>query len=214
MFDRLVANIERQYRRQNFSLGWRFLTCSKKNLSPQTDVVFLTLNPGGDVIPPDHPSASCESGSAYVVESWGNSTPGASNLQVQIRSMFQILQIDINNVLSGQLVPFRSPSWIELPNCAECVTFGKKIWSEIIEYVQPKLIIAMGKTQLRPVLLDILGEPVHCENVLVNWGKITAGIDVYEGKRVISLPHLSRFGIMTRPESRSAVDYLFERKKE
>lgn len=210
LFDSLVSDIENEYRRLGLSLGWRFLTCSQKNLSPETDVLFLTLNPGGSINRADHPPASCEDGSAYLVESWSGAAPGQSKLQKQVRALFKLISTDIESVLTGQLVPFRSPSWSELPRRAECLEFGKRLWKEIIDYVQPTLIIAMGKSQLRPALHDICGQPEESRDILVEWGSISAGLDLLPGTRIVSLPHLSRFGIMTRVQSQPALEQLFD----
>lgn len=209
LFDKLVLEIEDEYRRLGLSLGWRFLTCGRRNLSPKTEVLFLTLNPGGSINRPDHPSSSCEDGSAYLVESWSGATPGQSKLQTQVQALFKLIDTDVETALSGQLVPFRSPSWSELPQQTECLEFGKRLWTEIIGYVRPSLIIAMGKSQLRPVLRDICGEPEESQDILVEWGSISAGLDLYPGTRVVSLPHLSRFGIMTRVQSQPALKQLF-----
>ena len=210
LFDSLVQDIDKEYQRLGLSLGWRFLTCSSRNLSPSTEILFLSLNPGGKVSRPDHPSASCESGSAYTAESWSGAPAGQSKLQQQIRRLFEIIDVNIESVLSGQLVPFRSPSWSELPRQADCLEFGTRLWREIIDYVQPRLIIGMGKSQLRPVLRAICGEPTRSEDIPVGWGSISAGLDLYPDTRIVSLPHLSRFGIMKRARSQLALEQLFD----
>lgn len=210
MFDQKIITIRRKYAELGLDLGWRFLTCSKFNLDSHVETIFLTLNPGGNVSRNDHPAESCESGSAYVVESWSGAPPGNSKLQLQIRALFSLIDENIDGILSGQLVPFRSPSWDALPRKEECLAFGRELWTDIIELVNPNLIIAMGKTQLRPALLDILGEPTMSEDVPVGWGKIKAGLDIYPGTRIVSLPHLSRFGIVTRSESLPSLKYLFD----
>ena len=129
---------------------------------------------------------------------------------MQIRGLFNLVNQDIDSVLSGQLVPFRPPTGDELPRSGECLAIGQELWSDIIEYVNPKLIIAKGKTQVRPTLLDILGKPNNSEDVLVVWGNVKAGLDIYSDRRVVSLPHLSRFGIVNRPQSLSSLKYLFD----
>jgi hypothetical protein len=211
LFDKLVSDTEAEYQRLGLALGWRFLTCSAANLSPKTEVLFITLNPGGSIARPDHPAASCEQGSAYLVESWSGAAPGQSKLQRQVQAMFEFIDVDMNSVLSGQLVPFRSPSWADLPRQDECLAFGRSLWGEIIAHVQPSLIIAMGKGQLRPVIRDILGEPAESSDIPAGWGTISAGLDSYPNTRVVSLPHLSRFGIMTRWQSQPALQTLFAR---
>ncbi len=208
---KLARQIGREYKRLGHTLGWRFLTCPVAALSPKTEVVFITLNPGGDVDRPDHPKFSCEEGSPYVIESWSGHRPGRSHLQIQVRTLFERFGIAFDETLSGQLVPFRSPSWDELPRQDESLAFGQRLWAQVIDIVQPSLVIGMGKTQLRGPLRQILGTSIDSIDVPVNWGPVTAGLDWFAGCALITLPHLSRFGIMTRPQSESAVTELIAR---
>ncbi len=209
MFDELVAEIEAEYHRLGHTLGWRFVTSPRRTVSPKTHIVFLGLNPGGKQDRPDHPSASSEAGSAYVVESWGEGVePGQDGLQQQVQALYEYLSVEPDDVLSGQLVPFRSPSWDELPAKEESLRLGINVWRRVLDYVKPSMIIAMGKTVLRPSLHEILGAPEATEVIPVAWGNITATADTYSDCRLVSLPHLSRFGIMTREVSRPAIEEL------
>ena len=208
---KLARQIDREYKSLGHTLGWRFLTCPAAAVSPKTEVVFITLNPGGDVDRPDHPRFSCEEGSAYLIESWGGQRPGHSHLQVQVQALFERFGISFDETLSGQLVPFRSPSWDELPRQKESLAFGQRLWTQVIDIVQPSLVIGMGKTVLRRPLRQILGTPVDSIDVPLNWGPVTAGLDWFSGCALITLPHLSRFGIMTRPQSESAISELIAR---
>jgi hypothetical protein len=61
------AFIEAEYQRLGHTLGWRFLTCSERNIDTAS-VALVTINPGGGTFEP--PKWSVESGSAYVIESW------------------------------------------------------------------------------------------------------------------------------------------------
>lgn len=49
-FEVLINKIEKGYSRLEHSLGWRFLTSPKSTLSPETEFLFVTLNPGGDKV--------------------------------------------------------------------------------------------------------------------------------------------------------------------
>ncbi len=208
---KLARQIDKEYDRLGHTLGWRFLTCPGAALSAKTEVVFVTLNPGGNVDRPDHPRLSCEDGSAYLVESWSGQRPGHSNLQVQVQALYERFGISFDEALSGQLVPFRSPSWEEIPHPDESLAFGQRLWSQVLKIVQPSLVIGMGKTQLRKPLRQILGTPIDSIDVGVNWGPVSAGLDWFSDCALITLPHLSRYGIMTRPQSESAISELIAR---
>jgi hypothetical protein len=208
---KLARQIDKEYDRLGHTLGWRFLTCPGAVLSAKTEVVFVTLNPGGNVDRPEHPRLSCEDGSPYLTESWSGQRPGRSNLQVQVQALYKRFGISFDETLSGQLVPFRSPSWEELPRREESLAFGQRLWAQVIKIVKPSLVIGMGKKKLRQPLRQILGTPIESIDVPVNWGPVSAGLDWFPGCALITLPHLSRFGIMTRPQSESAISELIAR---
>ena len=86
---RSCAEIAAAYEASDNRLGWRFLTCPRRNLSAQTRVAMITLNPGGTEDPPDHPRESSEVGSAYLHERWPGHEPGAAPLQRQVQALFE-----------------------------------------------------------------------------------------------------------------------------
>ena len=75
-FEALIKEIEDEYSRLEHSLSRRFLTSPKSTLSPETNFVFVTLNPGGDKITHEEDRQSCENGSPYLIERWKNFPPG------------------------------------------------------------------------------------------------------------------------------------------
>lgn len=205
----LVDRIDKEYKKLGHTLGWRFLTSPRSTLSPCTRAVFVTLNPGGNEIAHEDQRESCEDGSAYVVERWKNHPPAEAPLQKQIQLLYRRLNWDFRDVLSGQLVPFRSPSWKDLPRRRESLTFGETLWKDILRYVCPEMVVVMGTSQLRAPMRRILGDGISSQDILVGWGSVKAGLDVYSACRLVSLPHLSRFPIMRRVESQEGLDKLF-----
>jgi len=210
-FESLIQDIDKEYKRLQHTLSWRFLTSPKSTLSPTTNSVFLTLNPGGDKLTHEKDKESCENGSPYLHESWKNFAPGQELLQKQIQMLFSELDWTFDSVLSGQLVPFRSPSWAELPNQKASLRFGVALWKRVLEYVKPCLVVAMGKSELRTPLVDILGSPNGTETHSVGWGNISASLDMFENCKLLTLPHLSRFKLMGRPESRHPINKIISR---
>jgi hypothetical protein len=184
-----------------YQLGWRLLY-SPENVLEAANVAFIGLNPGGDHRPPDHAEFAMDRGSAYALERW----PGPSKLQPQVLALFRKIGEAPEAVLAGNLVPFRSPSWGSLPNRERALAFGKEIWRDIFANVAPRLVICMG-TEVAAALAEIL-DVRRTEHVSVGWGNVSGEWGKYAGGRFVRIPHLSRFTIMTRPESRAGLTRL------
>ena len=210
-FETLVKEINEKYNQLNHTLSWRFLTSPKSTLRKKTDALFITLNPGGDKITHERDKESCEHGSPYLYESWKDCPPGEGSLQKQIQILYSELGWEFDSVLSGQLVPFRSPSWEQLPRQKESLEFGIQLWQKVINYVEPNVIVAMGKSELRSTLIEILGEPKTSETHSVGWSNVSANLDIFSSCKLLSLPHLSRFKIMGRPQSQACINTIVSR---
>jgi hypothetical protein len=192
--------IEAECQRLGHRLGWRFLTCPKSNIET-AKFALVTINPGGDKF--EAPLWSVEAGSAYVIERWKGFSPGNEKLQRQVRRMFEIMDVCPERVLSGYLVPFRSPNWAALAAKEASLQFGVSAWRNIFRQVDIKTVIAFGKDIARR-LTDML-EASEFGEYRAEWGDQT--IDVYRfgnGGRLIVLPHLSRFALFNRPNSERA----------
>ena len=148
-----------------------------------------------------------ETGSAYQDESWCNFPPGESRLQRQVLSVFERLNEPPERVLAGNLVPFRSQKWHSLKNRQASVEFGKLLWLSVLRRAQPSVIVTMGAktTQVIANTLNI----DHLQRHPVGWGNIGAYHATYDGGQLIGLPHLSRYSIMTRPQSAPYLANLF-----
>ncbi len=194
------AIIEAEYQRLGSNLGWRFLTCPERNIK-DADMALVTINPGGRVFEPAR--WSVERGSAYVVESWKGSAPGEERLQRQVRRMFELLGVNPTDVLSGYLVPFRSPDWGQLAHKGESLAFGVRLWRCVFSHSRAKTVFAFGK-ESAGYLAEVLTATLASRSY-AGWGDQT--IDEYRfgaGGRMIVLPHLSRYGLFGRAESEAA----------
>lgn len=147
-------------------------------------------------------------GSAYRDETW----PGSSRrLQQEALALFARLNAAPENVLAGNLVPYRSPNWDSLPDQQQAIMFGKEIWGAIIGRARPLCVITFGKVANDTVsgMLDVR----EIKSVPVNWGTIVTMRGRYQceagDSTWIGLPHLSRFTVLTRPASREAMDTVF-----
>jgi transcriptional regulator with XRE-family HTH domain len=192
--------VNRAYQRLGHELGFRFLTSPRRTLE-NPRVVLITLNPGGDHIPQGHPSDSSESGSAYLVESWGDYRPGQAPLQRQVQALFQMLEEPLEDALSGHFVPFRSPTWDALPNHEESLALGERIWSELFKQIDPNLVICMDRHSFSrlPRVMNA-GEPVEEISLPTGWGRYNADIVRFETCTLLRIPHLSRFRLFGSAE--------------
>ncbi|MBO9471972.1 hypothetical protein J7413_00330 [Shimia sp. R10_1] len=205
---KLQAEIEDAYRRSRNSWGWRLLASPENTLSG-AQVAFIGLNPGGTVVHSEHSIYAMPSGhSAYVDESWAGHIAGQSPLQRQVRALFSRLDVAPHAVLAGNLVPFRSPDWKSLQDPKGSLAFGKDLWSRILSRAKPPIVITMGGDTTKAIV-ELLGVS-DLARYPVGWGNVTAQRGAFDGGTLIGLPHLSRFGIMTRTKSADFLDKLFE----
>lgn len=204
----LNIRIENAYQVSNNTLGWRFLASPCKVLS-KANVAFIGLNPGGRELPKEHAQFCMDSGSAYLHESWAGFPAGKSPLQQQVLSLFQKLNVEPENVLAGNLVPFRSPDWKSLENKRYSIEFGQKIWSEVLTAVNPRLVVTMGKEVFSSVsnLLGIQSDLVQYHDV--SWQGRTIASATNGRVQLVGLPHLSTYKIINRGKSKQALASAF-----
>ena len=195
-----AADIESEYRRLGHKLGWRFLTCPEGNIDTAS-VALITINPGGGSF--EASKWSVEQGSAYEIESWKSCAQGQEALQRQVLRMFEVMGVSAREVLSGYLVPFRSPGWEALPRREESIPFGVGLWRSVLERAQLRTVLAFGK-ETAPHLTTLLNARIGSKYA-TDWGDQT--IDEHQfgpDGRLIVMPHLSRFRLFGRPLSEAA----------
>jgi hypothetical protein len=203
----MKLRISTAYKESGNRCGWRLLA-SPPHVLAGADVAFIGLNPGGSFQPDEHAEFAMRLGSAYVLESWGGCHPGTSPLQMQVRALFAGLSVEPENVLAGNLVPFRSPSWKSLERKDFSLKFGESLWRDILQRARPGLVIGMGRDVLAP-LSRILGA-TSMQTIAVGWGNVSATKATFPGGSLVVLPHLSRFGFVTREKSAGALRELFK----
>ncbi len=195
--ERYRALITSEYQQLNHRLGWRLLTSAKANIA-KAPVALITINPGGRTFV--EPILSVEGGSAYVVETW---PARQQRLQWQVKRMFEAMNAKPEEALSGYLVPFRSPTWTDLPEKAASLRCGLEIWRSIFGLACATTVIVFGK-DMAPPMTRLLAA-TDMATYPADWGNIT--IDVYRfgivGKLVV-LPHLSRFALFGRSASEAS----------
>lgn len=208
--ERWEAAIQKTYEKRvlrypDSAIGWRLLYSPRRVLDGAR-VAFLGLNPGGRSLRPEHGEFSSEAGSAYrrEIESWGASSP----LQDQVMEVFRRLKVTPEDVLAGNLVPFRSSREVTLAGRREAIAFGESLWREILGEVRPQIVVSMHR-HVNGVISKLLGVR-SCGSVPTGWGNVTGMRGEFgRGGIWIGLPQLSQYKIMKRSESQQALDHLF-----
>ncbi len=199
--------IEREYVLRGDSLGWRLLYSPWQTIET-ADIAFIGLNPGGSKEEADHSQLSSEAGSSYLLERWGSALPGEAPLQRQFRALCEKLNVPCEQVLSGNLIPFRSKSFRDLSHPKQAKCFGLEIWNDILSQSHVHTIIAMGR-DAQIAMFEHFGLLNCVETRNAGWGRQKVRKAFNKDITVIGLPHLSRFAIMKRPQSASAINWAF-----
>jgi len=195
--------IDDAYHEFGFDLGWSFLYSPFSTLT-SSDTVFLGLNPGGSTA---DSKLSSEEGSAYTSEGWAGYPECEAPLQKQVLSLFGWLGAKADDVLAGNLVPFRSPDWTMVKNghgdreYAKVLEFARRLWTPILTQ-RPFRIVVMGR-DCEEQVTQMLGAALT-EIIPTGWGKTTARFYRYSGGEICALPHLSRYRIFR--ESKTPVE--------
>lgn len=206
--DTVRQRIEREYERRGDTTGWRLLYSPWRTIE-NASVAFIGLNPGTSRRNAEHSDLSCEGGSAYELERWGeNHEPGASPLQRQVRAVCAKLGANCEDVLTGNLVPFRSRNLRHLEDLRGAMRFGMALWRDILKESKVTRIVAMGR-HAQEAVFEICDVSGLVETRPAGWGRQRIRLARNDRFTVIGMPHLSRFRIMDRPQSQLAVDWAF-----
>lgn len=201
----LERRIEDEYRECGYDLGWRLLASPIRVLDG-AKIGFIGLNPGGSVVDPKHATLA-PSASAYVTECWAGFPAGKSPLQMQVRRLFGALGVPPDEVLAGNLVPFRSPNWSSLPHKERATAFGKAIWRDIFAQTRPEIVVAMGR-----LVYEAMAEILSAEqlpNIASGWGNVPIRRGINGKTQLVGLPHLSRFSLIGRTASQGGLATAF-----
>jgi len=121
----------------------------------------------------------------------------------------------MNRSLLAYYIPFRSPDFARLPNKTASRRFARQLWKGILDRINPRLIICINNetfADLVGILEDIAGIRPEVVRSGVGWGNISSELAMFNGGRgrtsLLRFPHLSRFRIFDRAESRPHTDGL------
>jgi len=194
-------DIDREHDRLGYVLGWRFMMAPERNLRT-SKIALILLNPGGSKY--ESSAWSQERGSAYVIERWKEMNPGQESLQVQVQGLCRVLNVDASETFSAVFVPFRSRNWQELSRQDEAVAFAKTLWRWALPQSPAHTFVCIGQKIVGPEIANLLSAKPLVPK-LAGWGNYK--INRYaapDGRKVLALPHLSRFGLFGREQSERA----------
>jgi hypothetical protein len=182
-------------------------------------LLFVGINPKGSRYEP--PLESVEEGNAYRVERWGPGG-GLSSIQVQVQTLYGVLSEKLDHepvaelmdaTMAANFCPFRSPSCDALPKKAQSVDFSRRLWSYLFGHISPSVIICLTDIPFRHFEEVLRGKGYRRIEMLqgpVGWGNVSYSQARYvldqEDLLLLRLPHLSRYRILGRPQSRMAIE--------
>ncbi len=218
MLARFTALISDSYLRLGYTLGWRFLYTPASSLTCPNGFLLLGINPGGDRFAV---SETFEEGNAYILEQW---SPDGTRLQWQVKAIFDVLaerflgnrsqgRTLLNETITTNFCPFRSPTWQALPRKSEAVAFSTGLWRRILAEVTPRVVLCLGRKPYCHIS-RILGRHAttrgNITSLPTGWGDMTFELQKFGGNGsytvLARLPHLSQFKLMSRPECLPYVD--------
>jgi hypothetical protein len=189
--------------REEGDRGYRFLSSPESTL--YSGRLILSINPAGNTPDYENDALFTEEGkSSFFDERWLSAPVGSSKLQVQLQALFEFLNWDPLATLQAPFSPYRHPSWSAMPRELQERTIDfcvAEIWRPYFERHIPKQIVCVGKPQLEPLLRALDLEVLSCKSVFTGWNnnacRYAEQIVLAEGVKIVQIPHLSRFGIMT-----------------
>jgi len=190
-----AAEIETEYRRLGYTMGWRFLMCPQDRLST-AKLLIATLNPVGDK--PERTAWSRKEGNAYYSEQWDGYPEGQAPLQQQIQKLVALLGYAESEMASATFVPFRSPTWADLRERDAALQLGRSLWTRLLARAKPELIVCVGKGVVGEEIARLTDATLVGE-VDIGWKDHSATrYRTASGMRIVALPHLSRFRLFAR----------------
>jgi len=165
----------------------------------EAKVAFLSLNPGRAPLGKEVELVCEPLGNSYKLERDSTKSP----LTAQYLQLLELLELSPSEVLTAAYIPFRSNRWVDLtePQKKSCLIFSRNFWAEYLK--DKELVICCGS-----MVFDEVSRLVGCgiDNICVpsGWGRTQIKLAKFNsGKsRVVGLPHLSSYKLLSRLECR------------
>ena len=196
-----------------------WLLSSIDAFSADPRLLVMGLNPAGAKDYPEHRGRfRFETMNGYF-HKWDG--PDWSPLQQQVHTLFSEIQRRVGDdgvlaefarvrVVTGSLVPFRSPGEDSLHRCAESLAFGRELWGEVFAHWMPQAAVTFGETPFDE-LSKLLGRETNEVKFPSGWGRTTLTLREFaNGTRLLGLPHLSRYRIFGRAQGATGIGAAFD----
>ena len=201
--------IQATYDALGHAWGWSFLAGPEAQFY-DAKTLIVGLNParsGGDSPQAYGSHWDVPEGNIYFSDNWGGGT-GFTPLQKQLIAWHELLHLDRTQTIGANFVPFRSRNWAELTRPKDSIEFAETLWRDAVAVTPARLFISMGKDSAS-YLSRLLGAKTIAR-LPTGWGKQV--IDVYsdpEGRRIVAMPHPSRFTLFGRGELSKTAEASF-----
>jgi hypothetical protein len=180
-------------RKRGYTDGFKLLFCPW-SLIDTADTLFLSLNPGNDPSGEFMRIASGERGNSYLVQRQAKHSPIAE----QYRQLCEFIDRNPEQVLTGTLMPFRTPKWDrrrDQPNIEVVTPF----WRNILKSGRIRQVFCMGR-DVEDAVVNLASARLECE-IPANWGKLNIRRHVTaNGMKVYGLLHFSTYKMFGRAE--------------
>lgn len=186
--------------------GFKFL-CGPWSTRSSARVAFLSLKPGRPPDDADLRVVSDERGNSYRVERATTHSP----ITEQFLALAEMLGEEPDAILAGFVAPFRAIAWTDLDTRQqeEALALGRAFWTEPLNRADLQLIVACSRAAAE--LVCAVTRAVPELEVMAGWGNLKLRRHrTHDGRRVILLPHLSRFRLLGRPTSEAALREILQ----
>ena len=137
---------------------------------------------------------SDERGNSYLVQRQAKHSPIAD----QYRQLCEFVNVDPEKVLTGTLMPFRTPKWNKRRD-APNVEVAKPFWSTILNGSKVRKVFCMGR-DVEDAVVKLVNARLD-RQVAANWGNLSIRRYVTaSGMNVYGLLHLSTYKMFGRAE--------------
>lgn len=195
--------LEEQEPRRGYSDGFKLLY-SPWSVIELTDMLFLSLNPGNDPSGEFMRVASDERGNSYLVQRDAKHSP----IAVQFQRLCSFVGRDPEEVLTGVIMPFRTPNWNPLRD-RKNIAVTRPFWQHVTSEQKIRHIFCMGREVEEEAVA--LTNAVLVQEIAANWGKLS--IRRYEaenGVQIYGLLHFSTYKMFQRPQCVQQLEILLK----
>lgn len=168
------------------------------------DALFLSLNPGNDPSGELMRIASDERGNSYLVKRKARHSP----IALQYELLCQLIGKDPEQVLTGALMPYRTPRW-EKRRDAPNIEIASEFWRSVITRGRIRQVYCMGR-DVEDAVVSLTGALLDTE-IPAGWGNYKIRRHTtFDGVRIFGLLHFSTFKMLSRSACVGQLRELFE----